>query len=404
MDKFAKYENMFKSHLMDDVMAFWEKSDLIDKINGGYYTACDRYGKVYNTDKSVWFQGRCMWTYSALINRYGYNPAWEANAKTGKEFLDKYCTDSDGRMFFTVTADGRPLRKRRYFFSESFYCIAMAEYGFAMKDTDALEKAQKCFDMMLMIYKDPKSDPYIITPKNYTETRSEKAAANSMVMLCTSQVLRRCLPQKSAYYSKIVKSICDDMMCLFYKEDMKCMLETVSSDGSFMNTPSGRTVNPGHACENSWFLMNEALYSNDEKLMEKALNILDWSLAIGWDNECGGIYYFRDIKEKPEDQLEWDMKLWWVHNEAMIACLAAYGITMNNAYLEYFEKITEYSMEKFHDKQYGEWYGYLHRDGTVSHTQKGTLWKGPFHLPRALMICEALCKNIQSSKPILPFL
>ena len=120
MDKFAKYENMFKSHLMDDVMAFWEKSDLIDKINGGYYTACDRYGKVYNTDKSVWFQGRCMWTYSALINRYGYNPAWEANAKTGKEFLDKYCTDSDGRMFFTVTADGRPLRKRRYFFSESF--------------------------------------------------------------------------------------------------------------------------------------------------------------------------------------------------------------------------------------------------------------------------------------------
>ncbi|MFA5341924.1 MAG: AGE family epimerase/isomerase, partial [Clostridia bacterium] len=238
----------------------------------------------------------------------------------------------------------------------------------------------------------------------YTDTRCEKAAANSMVMLCTGQILRRCIPQKKQIYSEIVKNVCSDIIKYFYREDMKCMLENVSCNGAFIDNPSGRTINPGHACENAWFLMNEAIYSKDDELMKKAMNILDWSLEIGWDNEFGGIFYFRDINGKPTDQLEWDMKLWWVHNEAMIACLAAYGITKNNTYLEYFEKITEYSMEKFHDKQYGEWYGYLHRDGTVSHTQKGTLWKGPFHLPRALMICESLCKDIQSGEPVLPFL
>ena len=31
-------------------------------------------------------------------------------------------------MYFTVTADGKPLRQRRYYFSEAFYAIANAEY------------------------------------------------------------------------------------------------------------------------------------------------------------------------------------------------------------------------------------------------------------------------------------
>ena len=56
----------------------------------------------------------------------------------------------DGRMFFTVTRDGKPLRKRRYMFSESFYVVSMAEYGHAFGDHDALNKAEKCFEMMTM--------------------------------------------------------------------------------------------------------------------------------------------------------------------------------------------------------------------------------------------------------------
>lgn len=403
MNNLEKYRQLIRSHLLEDVMQFWQNSDLIDKVNGGYYTSVDRFGKLYNTDKSVWFQGRCLWTYSALINKYGYNPIWVENAKTGKAFLEKYCTDTDERMFFTVTKDGKPLRKRRYFFSESFYCIAMAEYGNAMNDIESLNKAEKCFEMMNMIYKNPDSDPYKITPKSYP-TRKERSAAYAMVMLSTSQILRRCISQKAEHYSKIVKSICNDIIKYHYKEDMKCVLETVFDDGSFIDNPTGRTVNPGHSCENVWFLMNEAIYSDDSDLMQKALNILDWSLELGWDDKFGGIYYFRDIYNMPSDQLEWDMKLWWVHNEAMIACLTAYGITKQQKYFDMFERILQYCLQNFHDKQYGEWYGYLHRDNTVSHTQKGTLWKGPFHLPRSLMICDTLLEYLENGESIKSFL
>jgi N-acylglucosamine 2-epimerase len=42
------------------------------------------------------------------------------------------------------------------------------------------------------------------------------------------------------------------------------------------------------------------------------------------------------------------------------------------------------------DREYGEWFGYLHRDGTVSTTLKGNGWKGPFHLPRMQWYCWRL--------------
>ena len=404
VSKAKLYQAKLHDTLLTDVMPFWMNSDLIDREHGGYITSVDRYGKSYNNDKSVWFQGRGLITFSALCRKYGTRPQWLDAAVTGKNFLEKYCVDTDGRMFFTVTREGKPLRKRRYMFSESFYAAGMAEYYAVTKDQKAWEKAEKCFETMLMLYRTPGNDPYRITPKTYSGTRDERAAAILMVLLSTAQILRRCNTKKASYYARIAKEISDAMISLHYRPDLHCVLENVSADGSFIDNPSGRTVNPGHSCENAWFLMNEALYRHDDGLMKKALNILDWSLELGWDQQFGGIYYFTDISGRPCEQLEWDMKLWWVHNEAMIAALYAYAITKQEKYSEWFEKITDYSLTHFSDAEYGEWYGYLHRDGTVSHTQKGSMWKGPFHLPRCLMICDSILDAIIKDRPAGPVL
>ena len=88
------------------------------------------------------------------------------------------------------------------------------------------------------------------------------------------------------------------------------------------------------------------------------------------------------------------MKLWWVHCECLISTLTAYKLTGDEKYFEKFERLHEYAFSHFADKEYGEWYGYLHRDGTVSHTQKGSLWKGPYHLPRCLMLCELILNSL----------
>ena len=135
-------------------------------------------------------------------------------------------------------------------------------------------------------------------------------------------------------------------------------------------------------------------------LLEKALNILNWHLDLGWDKEFGGVYYFRDLFGRPCEQLEHDMKLWWVHNECLIATLVAHFLTGEDKYEQLYDKIHEYTFSHFSDKEFGEWYGYLHCDGTVSHTQKGSLWKGPYHLLRCLILCEQILSAVEEGRSI----
>lgn len=109
---------------------FWVKNGW-DHEHGGVYTCLDRKGKVYSTDKSVWMQGRCAWTFSYLCGVYGVRREWLELAQSCLAFMEAHCINRDkgNRMYFTVTADGKPLRQRRYCFSEGFYAIANAEYA-----------------------------------------------------------------------------------------------------------------------------------------------------------------------------------------------------------------------------------------------------------------------------------
>ena len=403
-ERINELRDFYYDHLMNNVIPYWMQSDLIDEENGGFITSVDREGKSYNDDKSVWFQGRCLWTFSKLCNIYGEREEWAKAADLGAEFIKKYCIDeSDGRMYFTVTKDGKSLRKRRYFYSESFLVVGFAEYYLLRKNPEYLALAEKYFDLMYSIYKDASSDPFKITPKENAEVRNLHSNAYPMVLVSSAQTLRRISGNKQKY-DVIIKDVIADMINLHYKEDLKCVLENVNLDGSILNNPTGRTINPGHTIENSWFLMNYANLTGDKDLLQKALNMLDWSLDIGWDEQFGGVYYFRDVYNRPCEQLEHDMKLWWVHNECLIATLTAHFLTGDSKYEKWYDKLHDYIFSHFPDKEDGEWYGYLHRDGSVSHTQKGSLWKGPYHLPRCLILCEQILSAVSEDKSLIDLL
>ena len=398
-EELIELKSFYHQALLDDVIPFWMRSDLIDEKFGGFNSSVDRKGKNYNPDKSVWFQGRCLWTFSKLINNYGFKQEWFVAASSGAKFIKEHCIDKDGRMFFVVSQDGRPIRKRRYYFSESFLVAGFAEYYLVSKDKKDLELAERYFDLMYRLYRHPELDPFKITPKENSEVRNLHSNANPMVLVSTAQELRR-ISRNYDKYDQIIKDIINDMISLHYKEEYQCVLENVELDGSILDNPTGRTINPGHSIENSWFLMNYANLTRDKDLLQKALNILNWSLERGWDKEFGGIRYFVDLFNRPCEQLEHDMKLWWVHNEALIATLTAYKLTKDEKYFTWFKKVHDYSFNHFSDKEFGEWYGYLHRDGTVSHTQKGSLWKGPYHLPRCLMTIEVILDSLIQDKEL----
>ena len=175
-----------------------------------------------------------------------------------------------------------------------------------------------------------------------------------------------------------------EVMEVFYSKEFGLILENVTPDGMFSDTFEGRVLNPGHAIEAMWFMMDLAERRGDGKLAEKATEITLRTLDRGWDNEFGGIYYFLDVKGYPVQQLEWDQKLWWVHLETLISLVKGYRITRNPDCLKWFEKVDRYTWDRFPDREFGEWYGYLNRRGEVILPLKGGKWKGFFHVPRAL--------------------
>lgn len=142
--------------------------------------------------------------------------------------------------------------------------------------------------------------------------------------------------------------------------------------------------------EAAWFLMSEGELHGNQAAFLAAKKIIDFTMPIGWDESHGGIIAFADVMGKPCAQLEWDMKLWWPQCEAIIANALAYRYFGEEKYKRNYDMLLNYVFTYMADKECGEWYGYLHYDNSVSHTLKGNVFKGPFHLPRMLLLLSAL--------------
>lgn len=373
----------------------------IDQEHGGVYTCLDRKGQVYSTDKSVWMQGRCSWIYSFLCHTYGVREEWLKASETCLDFMEKYCINhqAKGRMYFTVTAEGKPLRQRRYCYSEAFYAMANAEYYGITGKEEHLMRARRAYDLYWDL-NHGMPDPTGLGPKTIPETRSGRSFGIPMILLNVTSVMRRTDLQRTALYDERAKECVDDIFRYHVRPELHCVLENVAEDGTpRLFYTEGRTVNPGHDIEGVWFLLEYAKQTGSQELVRQAAQIFDWAIEAGWDQEYGGLFYFIDALGKPPEAYEHDMKLWWPHNEILISSLMLYRDTEDEKYLDWFYRTLDYCKAHFADPKYGEWYGYLRRDGlpTMPST-KGSTFKGPFHMPRSMILADTLITEVLAKK------
>lgn len=382
----------YVSDLISNIMPFWLENGL-DMTNGGLYTCLDREGQLMDTTKSVWFQGRFGYICAFAYNHITPNEEWLKASLSCIEFIEKNCFDSDGHMFFTVTAEGAPVQKRRYVFSECFAAMAMAEYA---KATNNVQYAEKALAIFKSIHK-MLNTPGFLEPKTTVEARGHSI---TMMLINVAVVIRQVIEDE--ILDKQIKSSLYDIEHYFMHPEYKALLEMVSPTGELIDTCAGRTINPGHCIETAWFMMEAAKSVEDKEHINKiALTILDWSYDWGWDEEFGGIINFKDCKNFPHQDYSQDMKFWWPQCETLIAALYAYKISGDEKYLDMHKRIHEWIYKYLEDKEFGEWYGYLHRDGSVAQPAKGNIFKGPFHIPRMLVKAHMLCKEILEKTEIL---
>ena len=383
-----QWRSRYAQDLTTDILPFWLKHGW-DQEHGGVYTCVDRDGNLMDTTKSVWFQGRCGFIFAYAYNNIEKKQEYLDFSKSCIDFIEAHCIDTDGRMYFEVTGDGQPLRKRRYVFSECFAAIAMAEYAIASGDRSYAEKSLRMFESILRFIE----TPGVLAPK-YLPTQPSIGHSVTMILINTAARVRAAAGDSTILKEQIDRSLYA-IQHYFLQPEYKAVLEMVTPDGKLIDTLNGRVINPGHCIETSWFIFDEAMYrGGDKDLVNLGLQILDWSWDWGWDETYGGIINFRDCKNLPPQDYSQDMKFWWPQTEGIIATLYAYQLTGDTKYQARHRMVNEWAYNHQADPEHGEWYGYLHRDGTVAQPAKGKIFKGPFHIPRMMIKSHILLTEI----------
>ena len=368
----------YKTGLLDQVIPFWENYSR-DEAYGGYFTCLDRRGVVYDTDKFVWLQGRQVWMFATLYNRVEKRPQWLDMAWHGARFLHKHGHDGRFNWYFSLTREGRPLIQPCNIFSDCFAAMAFGQLFAATGDEQLADIARKTFENIIRRAGNPKG----IWNKAYPGTRPLKGFSLPMILCNLSLELEHLLERELV--ERTISDCIHEVMDVFYDQESGLIRENVQPDGSGSDSFEGRLLNPGHAIEAMWFIMDLSVRLSQPALAKRAVEIMLRTLNFGWDAEFGGIYYFLDSQGHPPQQLEWDQKLWWVHIETLISLIKGLALTGDPECAAWFARVHEYTWARFPDLQYGEWFGYLNRRGEVLLPLKGGKWKGCFHVPRGLL-------------------
>ncbi|MFH1741965.1 MAG: AGE family epimerase/isomerase [bacterium] len=377
---------IYRAALFDDVVPWWLEHSL-DREHGGYLTRLERDGRAYSNDKDMWMTGRQVWMFSHLYNQHEPCEEWLEAARLGAEFMLRYAFKPDGKIYFRLKRDGAPMSEVLSKYTEVFAAIGLAEYSKAAQADALWERAMQVYNNLM-----PKLGRAENTPLLGYPVKAEfHLHADDMCRITVAWVFNEIRPDER-FENDLTMSV-DSILKRHWKPDRKALLENVAMDGSEMlDIPEGRMFHPGHAVESAWMLMDVARRRGDESLMETAADITLASLEHGWDNEFGGLRYITNIDRTPVHNIEADCKLWWPHGEALYATLLGWMHTGRNDLRQWYEKVHEYTFGHFPDPEYGEWFGYLNRDGSPIWTAKSNGWKGFFHLPRVLFRCYQLLR------------
>jgi N-acylglucosamine 2-epimerase len=266
--------------------------------------------------------------------------------------------------------------------------MAFGQLSKATGNNEYADIARKTFNIILSRVNNPKGK----WNKAHPGSRTLKNFALPMILCNLALEIEHLLDEE--FLQNTIDTCIHEVMDIFYRPELGLVVETLTSDNNLSDTFEGRLLNPGHAIEAMWFIMDLGERMKRPELVERAATIALQMVEYGWDKKYGGIFYFLDRQGHPTQQLEWDQKLWWVHIETLISMSKGYQLTGSKDCLKWFDIIHDYTWSHFRDDQYPEWYGYLNRQGEVLLSLKGGKWKGCFHVPRGLYQCWKTLEKI----------
>ncbi len=385
---FAGLRDFYLDHLLNHVMPFWDRHT-IDWEHGGIFTGIDDDGSIVTRNKYLWSNARAIYTYAALYNRIEKRAIWLETARNIKDFCLEHGQVKPGVWGFLCSEDGKMIEGEKSLVVDLFAIMGLSEYYRATGDQKCLEAAMQTFDTVRDRLSRPGSygtHPYLL-PEGMKAHRYYMQSALAFFLLGTA----------SGNETVVAESVrmAEEIMQNFRRPERKALVEYVTLENEFSDTPAGRTMVPGHAIESMWFVMQIYRHTGNKTRLREAAETIRWATEQGWDQEYGGLYLAIDIDGK--EPLFWnnaDTKIWWVFSEALYALLLAFEETSEEWAMDWFRRLHDWSFSHFPNHEHGDWTQKLDRKGNKIDTVVALPVKDPFHLPRALIYCVEVLSRL----------
>ena len=397
-----------ENHLINELLPFWT-SRFEDKINGGFITHFDEQGKDTGEDeKSLIAQTRCLYSVSSA-HRSGYGEGnYEKLAKHGADFLiDKMWDKEHGGFFWMMDRKGNVKIDKKIIYGQSFAIYSLCEYTLATKDQRGVEYARKVFDLLQKYCVDSMYGGYLeMFHRNWTlsgpgsqggdrktlDVHMHLMEAFTNLFECTGEEVhkRKLLEDIGLLKSRFLHPEYKTGIPQFFgdwstapqiKFDIIWGWDRFSPDSKKLNATDNTSY--GHNAELTWLMIHALNILKVDPYDTLFKTIFDHTLNNGIDIDFGGVFV-----EGPHSGGVYDMeKEFWQQAEVMIGMLDAVILFRDDKYWEAYKNVHRFVFDKMINRNAGEWYPLMTRQGIPIWTHMGHSWKINYHTVRAMIQC-----------------
>lgn len=388
-DRLRIFQLELEDELRANILPWW-MNYTPDTLFGGFHGHVNRENQALEgAGKGAVMTARILWTFSAAYRMFPKQDYLDTAKRAYGYILERFIDREHGGVFWEVDHRGGIRASRKQIYALAFFIFALAEYRMACGDQQALETAR-------MLFSDIETHALDRVRNGYTEALSrewgalgdlrlsEKDQNESKTMNTHLHILEAYANLYRTWKDPQLERALGNVIGMFLERFVNP--ETLHLNLFFDDNWVLRSslVSYGHDIECAWLLHEAA-----EVLGKKEYTDRTGPLAVemarknfeGRDTD-GGLFY---ELVPGENRLDTD-KHWWPQAEAMVGLFNAYQLSGEQVFLEKTLESWEFIKNRIIDRQYGEWYWSVDREGVPQTArEKAGFWKCPYHNGRACM-------------------
>lgn len=378
-----------EQELRGNILPFWIEHTC-DEENGGFYGGLSNDLIVDNDQpRSAVLCARILWTYSSAYRAYGEAGYLKMACRAYDYLTQKFWDQPYGGVYWTLDRQGRPISDRKHIYAQAFAIYGLAEFYRATGEPESLRLAQDLFRLVERHSFDPRHGgniegcsrewgPLADMRLSDKEPNTHKSMNTLLHLMEAYTNLLRAWPaeelktRQRGLIEMFLQHIIDPQtkhFRWFFADDWTSLSDRVSF---------------GHDIEGSWLIVEAAEASGDAGVLAQAREVaVQMAAAVYQDGLDSDGAVLHEAPSHGSDNGERD---WWMQAEGLVGFTNAYQLSQRAEFAQAADRLWQICETQFVDRQAGEWFKIVRRDGTPDPSQlKVGPWECPYHHSRACL-------------------